>query len=130
MDPKTVLIVDDEPDVRIFLSTLFETSGYRPLTAENGEEGFRIAGERRPDLIILDIMMPGEGGVAMYRNLRTDKSLMDTPVIVLSAISRRTFNHYLKMVNAGLDREIGPPEGYMEKPPEAADLLEMAEAFL
>ena len=130
MEKKTVLIVDDELDMRIFLSTLFETSGYRAITAKNGSEGIEKAREHSPDLITLDIMMPGEGGVFMYQQLRTDEMLRKIPVIMLSAIANKTFSHYLKMLNARLGGAVSDPDAYMEKPPEADELRSVAESLL
>ena len=126
MKKKTVLIVEDELDMRIFLSTLLETNGYRPLVTRNGKEGFLKAKQERPDLIILDVMMPGEGGVKMYRQLKTDDSLKNIPVIMLSAVAEKTFAHYLKMVNARMEDPIPDPHAYIEKPPEAEKLLSKA----
>lgn len=130
MEPKNVLIVDDEPDMRIFISTLFKTSGYSAVAAKNGIEGIQKARDNAPDLIILDVMMPGEGGVTMYKELRTDSALKQVPVIMVSAIAKKTFTHYLKMLNARLNGAIPYPEAYMEKPPEAEELLQLAESFL
>jgi len=62
----------------------------------------------------------------MYRQLKTDNTLNDIPVIMLSAIAKKTFSHYLKMLNARLEDPLPEPEGYMEKPPEAEELLKMA----
>ena len=123
MEKKTVLIVEDELDMRIFISTLLETSGYEPIMTRDGKEGLLKARDVKPDLIILDVMMPGEGGVQMYRQLKTDKSLCDIPVIMLSAVTRKTFSHYLNMVNARLQETIPDPEAYIEKPPEADELI-------
>ena len=126
MTKKTVLIVEDELDMRIFISTLLETSGYKPVVTRDGKEGLAKAREESPDLIILDVMMPGEGGVHMYRQLKTDQTLRSIPVIMLSAVARKTFSHYLNMVNARLDKPITGPDAYIEKPPEAEELLQMA----
>ncbi len=100
MKAKKILIVDDEIDMRVFLSTLLETNGYSPVATRDGKEGLTKAKEIEPDLIILDIMMPGEGGVHMYRQLKTDQILNKIPVIMLSAVARKTFSHYMKMLNA------------------------------
>ena len=127
MKKKKILIVDDELDMRIFLSTLLETSGYKPVMTRDGTEGLMKAIEISPDLIILDIMMPGEGGVHMYRQLKTDTTLKEIPVIMLSAVALKTFNHYIKMLNARLDNAIPAPAAYMEKPPEAQILLRIIE---
>ena len=126
MNKKTVLIVEDEMDMRIFISTLLETSGYTPVVTRDGKEGLAKARDVSPDLIILDVMMPGEGGVHMYRQLKTDQALKSIPVIMLSAVARKTFSHYLNMVNARLDKPISGPDAYIEKPPEAEELLQMA----
>ena len=85
-DKKKILIVDDEMDMRIFLTALFETSGYEAIVTKDGGEGYRIAKEIEPDLIVLDIMMPGEGGVQMYKHLKTDNRLKEVPIIMLSAV--------------------------------------------
>ncbi len=127
---KTVLIVEDELDMRIFISTLLETSGYRPIMTRDGREGIIKAREIHPDLIILDVMMPGEGGVKMYRHLKTDESLMDIPVILLSGVAQKTFSHYLKMLNTRIEASIPEPAAYMEKPPEAEDLIKLTERLI
>jgi CheY-like chemotaxis protein len=126
MNKKTVLIVEDELDMRIFISTLLETSGYEPVMTRDGKEGLIKARDVFPDLIILDVMMPGEGGVQMYRQLKTDQNLKAIPVIMLSAVARKTFTHYLNMVNARLEKPIPGPDAYIEKPPEAEELLQTA----
>lgn len=125
MKKKKILIVDDELDMRIFLSTLLKTSGYQPVVTRDGNEGIQKAKAIGPDLIILDVMMPGEGGVQMYRELKVDPVLRTIPVMMLSAVARRTFSHYLKMVNIRMDSPIPDPDAYMEKPPEADELLRM-----
>ncbi len=130
MNKKKVLIVDDEMDMRIFLSTLFETSGREVATAREGKEGIEKAGETAFDLIVLDVMMPGEGGVMMYRRLKTDQELKKIPVIILSAIAKKTFMHYLKMLNAQMTTPIPEPDVYMEKPPEAEELLDISRKLL
>ena len=130
MQKKTVLIVEDELDMRIFISTLLETSGYQPVMTRDGNEGLRKAKDVCPDLIILDVMMPGEGGVQMYRQLKTDKTLCNIPVIMLSAVTQKTFAHYLNMVNARLKDPLPDPEAYIEKPPEAEELLKMATSLI
>lgn len=127
MKKKKILIVDDELDMRIFLSTLLKTSGYQPVVTRDGNEGIQKAKAIVPDLIILDVMMPGEGGVQMYRELKIDPVLRTIPVMMLSAVAKRTFSHYLKMVNIRMDSHIPDPDAYMEKPPEADELLQMTD---
>jgi two-component system phosphate regulon response regulator PhoB len=130
MKKNKILVVDDELDMRIFISTLLETSGYEPIMTSNGKDGIRQARTRLPDIIILDVMMPGEGGVHMYRQLKTDAILKNIPVIMLSAVAEKTFSHYLKMLNVRLENPVPDPEAYMEKPPEADELLKITESLI
>ncbi len=86
-----ILIIDDELDMRIFLCNLLGTCGYIPIDAANRKEGLQKAKEEKPALIILDMMMPKEGGIQMYRDLKQDRDLKEVPVIMLSTIDRRHF---------------------------------------
>lgn len=126
MKKPKVLIVDDEMDMRIFMTTLFETNGYKPVITRDGKSGLKKAKEVLPDLIVLDVMMPGEGGVKMYKELKTDATLCHIPVVMLSAVAQKTFTHYLKMLNIRLDGVVPYPEAYVEKPPDADDLIAIA----
>jgi two-component system phosphate regulon response regulator PhoB len=125
--PKTVLVIEDELDMRLFLKVLLETSGYVPLVAGNGRDGIEKARAQAPDVILLDVMMPGQGGARTYRDLRSDPALRQIPVIMLSAVARSTFFHYLKMLDAGSADSIAEPEAYVEKPPNPQYLLNCIE---
>ncbi len=123
MTEKKILIVEDEMDMRVFLKTLLETNGYKPVVAQNGAEGADKAASERPQLILLDVMMPKEGGVQLYRELKTNPDLKDIPVVVISAISKKTFLHSQKMLDAARGQSLPDPDGYIEKPPEAEVVL-------
>jgi two-component system phosphate regulon response regulator PhoB len=120
---KRVLVVDDELDMRTFVTTLLETEGFKPLSAEDGVKGLEMAREKKPALIILDIMMPRESGISMYRDVKNDPDLKDIPVIMLSALSKKTFFHSQKVLNEYKGETIPEPEAYIEKPPEPEELL-------
>jgi len=120
---KKVLVVDDEMDMRIFITTLLETNGYKPLSAVDGEEGLVIARKEKPVLVILDVMMPKESGINMYRQLRNDPELKEVPVIMLSALSKKTFFHSQKMLDNYREEQIPEPNAYIEKPAEPEELL-------
>ena len=130
MGKEHVLIVDDELDMRTYLSTLMETSGYKPIVAGDGREGLQLAREKRPNLIILDIMMPREGGIQMYRELKTDANLKDIPVIVVSAIAKKTFFHSQNLLGSYMGTPLPEPEAYIEKPPEPEELYAMTSKVL
>jgi two-component system, OmpR family, phosphate regulon response regulator PhoB len=125
-----ILIVDDEEDMRIFISTVAETSGYEASAAANGVDALKKAQSNPPDLVILDIMMPKiEDGIQTFFQFKSETRLRHIPVIILSAISKKTFFHYIRMYSIN-DEGWHEPEGYMEKPPDAAELIELIESTL
>ena len=127
---KNILVVDDDLNMRIYIATVMNTSGYKAIVARDGKDGFRAAQDASPILIILDLMMPEEGGIIMYRNLKEDPKLKNVPVIVVSGVESKTFDHSLKMLNIGRDSDIPEPEAYIEKPPKAQELIATVEAVL
>jgi len=127
---KRILVVDDELDMRTFITTLLETNGYKPLSAKDGKEGLETARQTKPSLIILDIMMPKESGIDLYRELKNAPDLKDIPVIVLSAISKKTFFHSQEMLDRYRRETIPEPAAYIEKPPEPEELMEAVESSL
>ena len=120
---KRILIVEDEPDTRIFLVTLLRSSGFDLITTEGSISGLASALSVHPDLIILDIMLANERGIQIYRSLKADRRLKDVPVILLSAIDHKTFFHYQRFQNVFPNLGIPRPDAYLEKPPEADELL-------
>ena len=130
MAKRRVLVVDDELDMRTFVATLLETSGFTPLMAEDGTQGLEMARRDKPSLIILDIMMPKESGITMYRSLKNDPTLKDIPVIMLSALAKKTFLHSQSVLDAYQGEKIPEPAAYIEKPPEPEELLEAIENSL
>jgi len=127
---KKVLFVDDELDMRIFLSTVLKTEGYEAVAARNALEGIKKARDVCPDLIIMDVMMPQAGGVTLFQELKKDAQLRHVPVIMLSGVSEKAFSHHLKMLNVRLDDSLPPPDAYMEKPLDPARLVATIERLL
>jgi CheY-like chemotaxis protein len=125
-----ILVVEDDLHMRIFITTVLETSGYNATATKDGKEGIQKASEAPPDLIILDVMMPEEGGVSMYRQLKTDNKLKNIPVVMLSGVESETFAYSLKMMNIGLEDPLPEPEAYVEKPPKAEELLKIIARLL
>lgn len=130
MGKKKILFVDDELDMRIFLSTVLKTEGYEAVAARNALEGIKKARDVCPDLIIMDVMMPQAGGVTLFQELKKDAQLSHVPVIMLSGVSEKAFSHHLKMLNVRLDDSLPPPDAYMEKPLEPARLVATIERLL
>ena len=121
--PLKILIIDDELDMRIFLCNLLGTCGYTPIDAGDRKEGLQKAREEKPALIILDVMMPKEGGLQMYRELKQDKDLKQVPVIMLSTIDRKTFLRYQSVYRSRMGWDMPDPGAYLEKPLEAEELV-------
>ncbi len=84
---KKILIIEDDPAVVDYLTTLFEDNGYAVYSAMSAQEGINLAQKERPDLITLDLELPDEWGPRFYRKLSSDKELKNTPVIVISGLS-------------------------------------------
>jgi twitching motility two-component system response regulator PilH len=115
---KKVLVVDDDPDVRLFSVTVLEENGYTPLEAANGEEGLKMIKQEKPELIILDVLMPRQSGIRLYRELKTDRSFKDIPIIILSGIAKKTFLRSQKALTEFGGKEVPEPKVYLEKPVE------------
>lgn len=81
---KTILVVDDEPDVVRFLQMALEDDGFKVITASDGKEGLEKAKKFNPDLISMDLVMPKHSGARMYRELQKDKILKKIPVLIVT----------------------------------------------
>jgi twitching motility two-component system response regulator PilH len=111
---KTILVVDDSPTERHVLSQLLSQNGYLVMTAENGEEGVEKARKHLPNLIIMDVVMPGLNGYQATRTLTRDETTRQIPVILCTSKGQET------------DRIWGLRQGaldYVVKPVNATDLL-------
>jgi CheY-like chemotaxis protein len=82
----TVLVVDDEFGVAEVIAAILEDEGYRVITAVNGKQGLARAAEAKPDVILLDVMMPILSGPAMLRALKADPALARIPVVMMSSL--------------------------------------------
>jgi CheY-like chemotaxis protein len=123
MENRKILVVDDESDMRIYLSTVVETMGFEPIVAGDGSEALDKAKALRPALVILDVMMPKiEDGLGTYQHFREDEGLGRMPIIMVSAIARKTFFHSIRLLRPLSGKQLPDPDAYMEKPPDAAEL--------
>ena len=123
MENKKILVVDDERDMRIFVSTVVETLGFEPMAAKDGLDALEKARLNPPALVILDVMMPKiDDGIQTYQQFRTDPKLSHIPIIMLSAIAQKTFFHSIRMLSPRKGFELPEPHAYMEKPPDAVEL--------
>jgi CheY-like chemotaxis protein len=116
VEKKKILFVDDDLDMRIFLSTVLRTTGFEAVPARNAIEGLQKAHEIGPDLVIMDVMMPQAGGVTLFQDIKKDERLKHLPVIMLTGVSEKAFAHHLHMLNVRINESLPPPDAYMEKP--------------
>lgn len=101
-----ILVMEDDVDVRTYLVSLFEDKGYTVYAAGDVTEGLRQTGEHTPDLITLDIEMPGEWGPRFYRKLSQNPGLKDIPVIVISGLPG--FRHAVPKAVAAISKPFDP----------------------
>lgn len=84
---KRILVIDDDPDHVLFLTSLLADHGYETATASDGRTGQQMVAKTRPDLIILDVMMPAKSGFNLFRQLRQDERTRSIPVIIVSGVA-------------------------------------------
>jgi len=109
----TILVVDDTEQARRLLETMLKAEGYTPLLAANGEDALKLAQEKHPDLILLDLMMPGMNGFEVAEMLKTNQETKAIPIIVVSALEDRASR--IRGLEAGA-------EEFLTKPVDRTDL--------
>jgi Fe-S oxidoreductase/CheY-like chemotaxis protein len=115
---RKILVVDDEEDVRTFLTMVFEDAGAEVVTASDGDEAVAMAREHQPDLISLDLSMPGKDGIETFVELRKTAETEEIPVCVVTG--HPEFRQVI------YDRAVSPPEGYLGKPVDEDKLVAYA----
>jgi two-component system, cell cycle response regulator DivK len=121
MANELILIVEDNEKNRKLVRDVLTFKGYRLAEAETGEDGVRLAKELRPDLVLMDIQLPGINGIAALGQIRDDPAIRDTPVIAVTA-SAMTQDRQ-KIMAAGFN-------GYQSKPINVKDFLAAVRAML
>ena len=127
---KKVLVIDDDPDVRLFTQAVLEENGYTPILAKNGEEGEAAVKKNKPDLIVLDVLMPKESGIRLYRNVKTDRNLKNIPIVILSGIAEKSFLRSQKVLAEFGENPVPGPEAYLEKPVDGEVLADTIKKIL
>lgn len=122
-DIKKILVVDDESDIRTYLSKLLKENGYEVMCASDGNEAFKKINEEEPALILLDMAMPHKSGVKFYREIKSDSKLSKIPVVVVTAVtgfggSSDDFKKFLST-----RRQVPPPDEFIPKPIDQKEIL-------
>jgi CheY-like chemotaxis protein len=117
----TILIVEDNRDNMKLMNYLLSAFGYRPVTAPGGAEGIRLAREKPPDLILMDIQMPLMDGYEATRKIRADRAFRRVPIIAVTSFAM--VGDVERIMASGFD-------GYISKPIEPETFVRMVEKFL
>jgi two-component system, OmpR family, alkaline phosphatase synthesis response regulator PhoP len=121
MQGKRILIIDDEPDIREFVSYNLSRKGYVVTTAADGISGYELAVKFVPDLILLDILMPGMNGYETCMKLRQNPAFVHTQIVFLSALNQS----YAKDLGFRMDAD-----AYLTKPVRMEFLLRRVEGWM
>jgi len=125
-EKKNILLVDDDPDFVEAVKVIVESGGYNVRVAFDGKEGLEAVKEQKPDLIVLDVMMPVMDGHAACRALKTDPATKNIPIILLTAVADRvTTSKY-----SHRDMLESEAEDYMPKPVDPSELLSLIRRWL
>ena len=110
-----ILVVDDEPDIRTFLSVVLEDQGATVIQAADGEQALSLAIQEKPDLITLDLSMPGKNGGMVFEEIRNNPKIASTKVCIITGKPELRRLIY--------ERPVPPPDGYLDKPVNEEGLL-------
>lgn len=121
---KMVLIVEDDDDVITYLSMWFSDQGFEVCVAEDGSEAMARAGEKKPDLVTLDLVMPRKTGIRFYKEIKNSPLLSDVPVIIITGLSQESQNDFIEQ------EKLPPPDASLSKPFGQEGLLSAVEAVL
>jgi len=145
---KQVLIIDDDQNTVKFLSVVLSENGYDPVTAYDGSEGLQKVAETKPDLIVLDVMMPKKSGLVLFKQLKGDDRYKDIPVIMLTGVSgvieeleshkEETFEKPYDSLREALKKGIREmreeglirPDMFVDKPIDADSFLEKVRSLI
>ena len=134
---KQVLVVDDDKNTVVYVSVMLTEHGYNPIPAYDGDEGLQKIGESKPDLIILDVMMPKKSGFVLFKQLKRDEEYKDIPILMITGVGgvleelegrgEETLEKPYDPVREALKRKIGEmrqeglvrPEMFVDKPIDA-----------
>ncbi len=116
---KKILIVDDEEDIRTYLSALLGDQGFETFLAKDGDEAWKQVEANSPDLISLDISMPQKSGIKFYREMKASDRWKKIPILIVTGVSE-DMRQFLSSRH-----QLPPPEGYLAKPIRPEEILSL-----
>jgi CheY-like chemotaxis protein len=130
MKKTNIILVDQERNTVAFLTALMADGGYRPLIVSSAEECLCRSRETPPDCIIINILSLVDEGISLYVDIKCDRCLDKVPVILLSPISRKTFDHYPKYEKARREKGVPEPDGFLEIPSETDEIIHLIQGLV
>ncbi|MBI2144316.1 response regulator [Candidatus Woesearchaeota archaeon] len=121
MAGKKILVIDDEPNILKLVSFILESKGYEAVEASSGREGIEKARKEKPDMIVLDVMMPGMDGFETARKIKAEPAMGSIPILMLS--SRAQFEDKMKGIDSGA-------MDYITKPFDREEFLQKVEEII
>jgi CheY-like chemotaxis protein len=118
---KTIIFIDDEPDILKVTTFRLKKMGYNIITAANGKDGLELIRTENPDLVFLDLLMPVMDGYEICKLIKRDESLKDIPVVLFTAVEDKRVANALKETGA---------DGILAKPYETDELLKIVHRFV
>ncbi len=118
---KTILLIDDEPDQILMIGERLKAQGYNFISARNGEEGLKMVKNEKPDLVIVDLVIPKVDGFEVCRCIKQDSETKDIPVIMVSAYGMKEFGKAAVEIGA---------DDCLKRPHEENDLINAIENLL
>lgn len=135
---RLALVVDDDPEVIDYVSAILDDHQMKTMSASDGKEAMRKVRQTKPDIILLDLMMPKQSGLGFFNELKKNERYKDIPVIVVSGASKMTgvdMKSYIydKEFSEQKQKVVGTdakPEAYVEKPVDPEKLIGAIQKFL
>ena len=126
-DTKTAVVIDDEEDICKYISSILQEHGFSTRTANEAETGEELIRDDPPDLICLDLMMPGRTGIQLFVRLKGDKTVKHIPLIMITGIKEQLNIDWAKIAGGLRTRK---PDGFIEKPVDPVRLMRVVEDVL
>ena len=124
---RRAVVIDDEPDLTAYISSILEEHGFQVRVANDATTGEKLIREAPPDLVCLDLMMPGRTGITLFSRLKRDETTKDVPVVMITGIKEK-LNIDWAEIAGGLKAH--HPEGFVEKPIDPVRLMRVVEDVL
>ena len=126
-ETKTAVVIDDEPDICTYIASILMEHGFETRTANEAASGEDLIREDPPDLVCLDLMMPGRTGIQLFSRLRKDDKTREIPLIMITGIKEKLNIDWSEVVDGFRTRK---PDGFVEKPVDPVRLMRVVEDVL